>query len=161
MSSGAVLRGLSLCSLQGPCLFIPNSSWELGTGAWGCLCTVTTGAEHGEGSPPQRRLYLSINIVHPIPQGRGGAKKPTPGTPLLLLPWEGSPQNTLLLPTGRLSLPAPPRPELFPQQAGLCSVNSSPLARQPSRSTGVLPYYTCVGVGEEEGGRPAGRKDPL
>ena len=49
----------------------------MGTGGWGCLCAVTTGADHGEGSRPLGRLYLSINIIHPIPQGRGGAKKPT------------------------------------------------------------------------------------
>lgn len=58
------------------CLY-QHSSWDgRREGAWGCLCTVTTGAEAGEGSPPPGRLYLSINTFCSMPRSRGRAKKP-------------------------------------------------------------------------------------
>lgn len=118
---------------------------------------MTTGAEPGEGGHPPGRLYLSINTVHPKPQGRGGAEKPAQ---LELL--------SFYLP-GRGALPGPPppphrhalSPSTTPRVVSTASWTmfcklQSPSQVAPSDRTGVRPsLHLCVwGRGrDKEGGQ--------
>lgn len=149
LSSGSAFRAPSLCSLQGPCLFIPNTEvggWAPGAGL--SVYSENRGRSRGRKPSPRQTAFVHKHNPPHSPGGRGGTKKPTPLEPhSFYCPGPVPPRHTPLLPTGALSLP-----KLFPQQAGLCSVNSSPLARQPQQRDRCLGITAPVCWGQRRGG---------